>query len=327
MDTKLKQRLLGAIVILALIIIFLPMLFNRHAKDKTPTLQEIPNPPAQPSVSQTTDQSDTTMVSAQTSRDQTTQPTETSTDQSSNDTTVMSEDNEQADDMSTSEQQSSTSEGIAVTSTSTVPPATVSVSKPVEQNNNVQSKNSVVNNATVKTQPTKSSMPTLPKASTDNQVDTQITDTSNDLGAPVHDATSNDNQTANDSVASVQKSIPSFNIRESNLTSSNVAGALPIKKVTSSKSRIAKAAANNKAYVVQLGYFGNPTNAKRLVSKLRSKGFTAYGYQTKKGGKTMTHVFVGPAVKRAQAEQMKAKLFSVMKMKGMVVNFDPKELN
>lgn len=52
MDVQLKQRLFLAIVILALIVIFVPMLFNKHEREKIATIQAIPTPPSKPMVRQ-----------------------------------------------------------------------------------------------------------------------------------------------------------------------------------------------------------------------------------------------------------------------------------
>jgi cell division septation protein DedD len=48
MDIKLKKRLFGAIVILAIIIIFVPMLFKKHENSNTQPIMAAPTPPEQP---------------------------------------------------------------------------------------------------------------------------------------------------------------------------------------------------------------------------------------------------------------------------------------
>lgn len=54
MDIQLRQRLLAAIVVLALIVIFVPMLFRKHAKDQISQVTIFPQAPAKPNVGQMT---------------------------------------------------------------------------------------------------------------------------------------------------------------------------------------------------------------------------------------------------------------------------------
>jgi DedD protein len=91
--------------------------------------------------------------------------------------------------------------------------------------------------------------------------------------------------------------------------------------------RLKQAQAGDKAWVVQMGIFSSVNNAKKLVKKLRDKGFTAFGYEVSKpGGAIVTRVYVGPAVVKGQAKQELAAIKKQLGMKGLVVEFDPTKL-
>jgi cell division septation protein DedD len=80
---------------------------------------------------------------------------------------------------------------------------------------------------------------------------------------------------------------------------------------------------NENAYVVQLGVFSNDKNAHALIHHLRTNGFTSFGYKQKqKGNRILTHVYVGPLVTRQHAKQMVRQLQKIMKIKGEIVPFD-----
>jgi DedD protein len=78
-----------------------------------------------------------------------------------------------------------------------------------------------------------------------------------------------------------------------------------------------------KAWVVQLGSFGNVAKAKTLEKQLREKGFTVYSHSVKTSLGSMTRVFVGPEIKREKAEAIKVKLDHQLHIKGVVVAFQP----
>ena len=69
MNIRLKQRLIGAIIILALLVIFIPMLFRSHDNFKARTVVMAPAAPAQPNIGEnslaTTQQADVAESSVQ----------------------------------------------------------------------------------------------------------------------------------------------------------------------------------------------------------------------------------------------------------------------
>ncbi len=77
------------------------------------------------------------------------------------------------------------------------------------------------------------------------------------------------------------------------------------------------------AFVIQLGSFGNKTNANKLVSRLKKAGYKAYLSVGKSNGKPIHRVLVGPILKRNQAESKIAALAKLSGLNPMIVTYDP----
>ena len=77
-------------------------------------------------------------------------------------------------------------------------------------------------------------------------------------------------------------------------------------------------AAAGVGFAVQVGAFGNATEATRLRDRLRGAGFTAFteNVQTDKG--MLTRVRVGPVLGRAEAERLKAQVSAKFGINGIV---------
>lgn len=82
-----------------------------------------------------------------------------------------------------------------------------------------------------------------------------------------------------------------------------------------------------KAWVVQLGSFGDAAKAKSLEKQLHAKGFTVFSHTNKTSIGTMTRVFVGPEIKREKADALKTKLEKQFHVQGIVVAFQPTQLS
>jgi len=77
------------------------------------------------------------------------------------------------------------------------------------------------------------------------------------------------------------------------------------------------------AFVIQLGSFGNKTNASKLVSRLKKAGHKAYLRNGKSNGRTIHRVLVGPILKRKMADAKIAPLAKLSGLKPIVVTYDP----
>ena len=77
-------------------------------------------------------------------------------------------------------------------------------------------------------------------------------------------------------------------------------------------------AAANVGFAVQLGAFSHATDANAMRDKLRANGFSAFVEQVRTDKGTLSRVRVGPVASRAEADQLKAKVAAKVGINGMV---------
>lgn len=80
----------------------------------------------------------------------------------------------------------------------------------------------------------------------------------------------------------------------------------------------AKPAAANVGFAVQLGAFSHAADANALRDKLRASGFSAFVEQVSTDKGTLSRVRVGPVASRADADQLKAQVAAKVGISGMV---------
>lgn len=79
-----------------------------------------------------------------------------------------------------------------------------------------------------------------------------------------------------------------------------------------------KPAASNVGFAVQLGAFSKPEEATALRDKVRAGGFSAFVEQVRTDKGTLSRVRVGPVASRADADQLKAQVAAKFGISGMV---------
>jgi len=72
------------------------------------------------------------------------------------------------------------------------------------------------------------------------------------------------------------------------------------------------------AWTIQVASFTNLENAKRLVKRLRDKGFDVYTRQSQLRQGTITRVFVGPIINQAKVKEMMKQLKQQFRLKGVI---------
>ena len=76
------------------------------------------------------------------------------------------------------------------------------------------------------------------------------------------------------------------------------------------------------AYVIQLGSFSHAANVKSLQAKLSDKGFKTFTRPVKTPNGTLTKVFVGPSLNKAELESKLPELKALTKLNGKVTQFE-----
>lgn len=79
-----------------------------------------------------------------------------------------------------------------------------------------------------------------------------------------------------------------------------------------------KPAASSIGFAVQLGAFSKPEEANALRDKVRAAGFSAFVEQVRTDKGTLSRVRVGPVASRADADQLKAQVAAKFGISGMV---------
>lgn len=77
-------------------------------------------------------------------------------------------------------------------------------------------------------------------------------------------------------------------------------------------------AAANTGFAVQVGAFGNAAEAAKLRDRLRAAGFTAFTESVGGRGGALTRVRVGPVLTRAEADRLRAQVSAKAGINGMV---------
>jgi len=83
-------------------------------------------------------------------------------------------------------------------------------------------------------------------------------------------------------------------------------------------------AAMPEAWVIQVASFSNSANAENLRKRLAAKGYDAFVKSVSTpGGKSMQRVFVGPELKKSQAERHKADIEKAFRLKALLHEYTP----
>lgn len=76
---------------------------------------------------------------------------------------------------------------------------------------------------------------------------------------------------------------------------------------------------SGKTWVLRMGIFSNPNNAKLLVENLSAKGYQAYSQVDMSKGAKITRVFVGPKKSEFEIKEIRDQIKHDLKMQGIVL--------
>lgn len=304
MDIQLKQRILGAIIVLALVVIFVPMLFTKHQKEQAMLARAIPAIPEQPVINKS--------------------PLSIAQQEAQVEAILAAEEkdnkpNQAASPFDVQLQQEPTLSA----------PSNPDQPQPPSKNIVPENLSEPSTPQATGLQASQSPLQQPPKAK-----DVASTEGSSLASALSEKETAQLTHTIKKTLLNKPKKQPATNpkkyvepyyVRE-NLANSNNA---PIENnLKKEKKVLLKAKQHYMAWVIQLGNFDQAAYANQLVHSLREKGFTTFSYRNKnKLGHVSTKVFVGPFVKKEQARQQLQKLQLNYQQKGFVVQFNPTDLH
>ncbi len=306
MELKLRQRLVGAVVIIALAVIFIPMFFkgaNPTAPNKVALNAPLPTDSAKAS---------TANAPQIILNDQSNSPTKNTTQQSQPQVSTVNQ----------SQAIATNQAAILGTSNSTGAAKVVANPNQLAFGNETLPVPTAATTTNTKSKHVQKVAPTTTVTTTTVATTEEAVDTSSDddVTTPVQKP-----------AAKVKKPVkPKPVIAATQKAQSSAA--TPAQQLAFAQqavqAEIANAAASEglptaNAWVVQLGSFSSDANAKKLVTELRAKGFTVFTRVIKVSNNSMVKVFVGPEVRRTKADALQTKLNHDLHVKGVVVAFDP----
>lgn len=288
MEINLRQRIIGGVVLIALAIIFLPLLFKSHTPRSKQMMMEtsIPAAPAKPSMQPTI-----------TMQGEEINPQNTAANAPAN-TAARPQNIVQAPDQQLAAQPQAAAQkpipNQAATATARITPAKKAAMAPESRfvSAAVPDEEPVVEQA-----PTAAATPAKP-------------------GVTKKHATQ---QAAKPKpVVAAKKEVPVITVK-----TTAPAKKKTVANATTTTSEKHPKLTTGKAWVVQLGSFGDSAKAKTLEKQLRAKGYAAFSRTVKTPVGNMTRVYVGPEVKADKAKAILAKLDTNMHLKGVVAPFNP----
>lgn len=293
MERKTTQRIIGVLVVVALVIVLLPLLFNGNSSLSNQT-SEVKAPPFP-------DQSASPQASAvsSTPADTITNPSPTASP-----TASLATDTSAAAAPTLADNNTLTPPPVGGTPPNGLAPEPAPNTMPTTPNTTPPMPNTVT--------PAPNTVPATPapEATTPTAEPTKTSDTTQSLNVPA--------MTNSETVATPtpETTAPEEATKQS----------VKVKVHRSPKHFAQKPQElnnlKNAAWVVQMGSFKNKINAIRLTNRLRAQGYKAFTRETK----SSMRVYVGPEVKQASAASLANKIEQQLNMHGIVVSFKPLEL-
>lgn len=302
-SNKLKQRVLGTIVLLALAVIIVPIFFthNQSTDDPIKLSARIPAAPAKPASNMEAPPESTSNI----------------------------EDSEKAAAVSESVTPNNPASAQVSVATNSVPSATTSVTAPsstqapaqaIPTNQLVADSDNSINTSQVEDTPsTTTATPTTTTQNVNNaaMTPTSVATTSTPAQTPLANAQPVNTQT--NQVAKATVVAP--NKPETKITKIVANSKDKLKKTNDIKKTKQHSLHPAEAWAIQLGTFSSKANASDLIKKVRAQGYTAYMHESQSGQNKLFRVYVGPEIKRTDAQVMAERLEKLFNLKGMVVKY------
>lgn len=351
MDYKTKRRLLVAIIIIALAVIFLPIPFSKHKQPVASDFKQIPSPPTvnKPDALQHETPDDINQrfqakgpVVAESPLPSNTDTQQTVSSQSASAVAAAanSQGSSTQNDAQTAEAQSATPASAQAQSTQAqkqavklpaMEPGPAVFSKDQEQQIEADQKAAQAMLGKSKQAPASlapinnESSASKTKAVAKSSVTHQLAMHKHLIKKPVTASNNEDDSDVVENFEAVgQKPVtirrdalghfPKIDVRQDNASSSNVVDYQARRKI---------AQAHDSAYVIQLGSFVDEAPARKVIENLRSQGYAAFIQSATVRGKSHYRIYVGPFTREQKAEALMHMIDKKMKMHGYVHPFKP----
>ena len=289
MNILLKQRLIGAIVLISLAVIFIPMLFtNQGDKEEQKFESSIPPEPAyeikSPQISVPLSLPPKSLEKVPLSEPQAADEPEDSQDLDLQDQQTPASANPTASQT----QKPSQTAALQNTAPQNTP------AKPAEVVKNTASKTTDSVKATVEKPAAAPVKPQAGTTSETHQVKTQA--------AQTHATQTQATQTQATKTTDTAVKTPEAPIKEQTVSVTERTNAVT-------------------GWVVQVGSFSQKANAEKLRDRLRKMGMASFVATAQSKGKTIYRVRVGPEIDRADAEKIHAAIKAKTKLNGLVMKY------
>ncbi len=304
MEEKIKQRLIGVLVIIGALFIILPFLFH----NSRPTLSQqtpstavpaiavaLPAAATTPSTAATT--SSTQQVAQAVPVTQATQPSST-TDVTSTTPTTVSTTSTQTDAVASTSTLPSTTQAATIPTTSVSSSGDTASTTSVSGTSGDTASNTPVTTTTANDSTIAAIKEQSPSTSTDEFSDASP--------AALTTGQANEGPTQNTLVTAeaVQQTV--------------TAPAKPKQVVAKRQHHHVVRRAEQKGWVIQLGVFADHVNANHLIAKLHKRHFEAYAHSMRENNRTLVAVLVGPESNLHKTELLKRRLQTDFHLNGEI---------
>ncbi len=315
MEAKIKQRVIGGLVLVAVVAIFLPLLFHHaHPSMNLALSTDVPNAPNQPQVQlqlpadphADNSSENSTTTSAQNSMD-----SDTATTISAQTVQTAAEKMPKVTQKILNTQPAPT---VAAQPAANSPAAATATSTPATANANgatpAASTNAAPSSASTPAAPASAA---TPDASAPQSPASAATSSTLDNTSPAPAATPNAAAKPDTSTTPPPSMAPQPAAEP--MATNNEKAVKTVVIHTPQRKKSAKIASSN--LILQIASFANPDNATRLVQQLRAKGIDAHINKQTAG---ISRVYVGPLNNRAMAVQLQQKLKQQWHLTGVIKN-------
>jgi DedD protein len=333
MEKKTTQRIIGILVVIALVIILLPLLFGKNELVTQAAIVKAPPFPEQQKTEVTPSTDDTAQPVAQADANNAANATPVpQADTQSAQQTTANADPSQPEATSNADAGQPVAQGIASASSDPVDPSVVKQVNDKDAANAAQESMDITPAVAAEvngtTPPAADHPATTDKAATPSpqaQNDSAINPADQNEQAGKMQTTENNSPARPDAQPKEQHA---GKVRPEKSASVQKNAEKPAILTDSSKrSHKSLVKLKTTAWVVQMGSFKDKSNARRLADKLRAAGFKAFTHEVKSAkGNESTRVWVGPEYRQASAAKLSTQIEEQFKMRGILVTFKPLEL-